>query len=304
MTTSAVALTVTADRSGQRLDAALHGMAPDLSRAAARELCAIGAIAIDGVRCQGPQVRVHTGEVLTWNQSTVELARALGMPVVHACDDVLVLHKPPGLAVHGGPLVTDSVAARLPAAFPEGGSGLAHRLDRGASGLLLVGRHAEALHSLAQAMEQGGIDRTYFAVVTGTPQRAFTVDLPLRVLDEPRGNRPKVIVDQEAGQPARSDVVLRDQRPDCALVQVTLHTGRTHQVRVHLQAAGHPLLGDPRYGDPRANEQARSTHGVQRVLLHATALAFTHPASGARLSFTAVHEPDFARLFPSLRQTG
>jgi 23S rRNA pseudouridine955/2504/2580 synthase len=154
-------------------------------------------------------------------------------------------------------------------------------------------------------MEQGAIERRYLAVVAGMPEQdRFTVDLPLRVLDEPHGNRPKVIVDRAQGLPAQSHVTVLDRRPDCSLVAVTLATGRTHQVRVHLQAVGHPLLGDPRYGDPQANERARSTHGVQRVLLHSAWLAFPHPATGARIGLEAPHEPDFARVFRSLRRHG
>lgn len=286
-------LSVPAALDGARLDAALHELAPELSRRTARALAASGAVRVGGVRAAAAD-RVRAGAVIAYEPAVVETSVALGLGVVHADADVLVLHKPPGLAVHGGPLVKDSVALRLAKAFP--GAGLAHRLDRGASGLLLVGRNADSLRALAAAMETGAIERRYLALVVGAFEGDRAIDVKLRVTDEPRGDRPKVVPDPIGGQPARTLVRARERLRDATLVEAVLETGRTHQVRAHLASIGHPILGDPRYGDPAANAAARATHGVARPLLHASFLWMVHPRTGARLELASALEPDFARV--------
>lgn len=294
-------LPVPAEAAGGRLDALLHGQPlPDgstLSRHAARELCSLGAVAIDDV-VAGPTSRLREGAVVAFAPAHVALSLQLRLAVVHDADGALVLHKPPGLAVHAGPLVDRSVADSLARCLP--GAGLAQRLDREASGLLLVGRSPEALRSLGAAMESGAIDREYLAAVHGEPTfDSRTIDLPLKVTDEPRGDRPKTIVDPQ-GQRSVSHATVVARRKGAALVRVRLETGRTHQIRAHLAAIGHPLLGDPRYGDPQANERARATFGVHRTMLHGARLAFPAPASGTPVTVLAWHEPDFLRLFPAL----
>ncbi|MCC6785468.1 MAG: RluA family pseudouridine synthase [Planctomycetes bacterium] len=287
---------------GLRLDGAVHRLAPELSRMTAKRACELGAVAVDGARAAGTD-RVRAGMRVQWDDATLPSSLALGLPVVFADRDVLVLHKPAGLAVHGGPLVDDSVARRLAEVFPGTGAGLVHRLDREASGLLIIGRHKEALRALAAAMERAAISRRYLAGVAGLPaQDEFQVELPLRIVDEPQGDRPKALVDPENGQPARSAVRVLERGRSASLVMVTLEaSGRTHQIRAHLAASGHPLLGDPRYGDAAANEAARATYGVRRLLLHAAELRFPAPDDGRLIEVTAMHEPDFVRLFRSLR---
>ncbi len=293
---------VAPEHDGWRLDALLQGREcaelGALSQKKSKQLCALGAVAVDGVLTDGT-ARVRAGSEVAFADEHAALTLDLGIAVAFADDDVVVLQKPPGLAVHAGPLVEHSVADALARELP--GAGLAQRIDRDASGLLLVGRTPTALAALGTAMERGAIAREYLAIVAGSfASDTRTIDLPLRITDEPRGDRPKAIVDP-TGQRAVSHVTVVERRNTATLVRVRLETGRTHQIRAHLAAVGHPLLGDERYGDRNANDQARATFGTKRTLLHGARLVFPQPTSGAQVEVTAWHEPDFVRLFPHLR---
>jgi len=294
-----LSVTVAPEQADDRLDALLHAHA-GLSRQRARDLCALAMIVVNGVVADAT-LRPRAGDVVTFAPELADLALQLGIAVAFANDRAIVLHKPPGLAVHAGPLVDRSVADELSRELP--GSGLAQRIDREASGLVLVGRDTTSLAALGTAMERGEVEREYLAIVHGVVgDERRTIDLPLLVTDEPRGDRPKTIVDRAKGQRSVSHVHVVDRRKDSTLVRVRLETGRTHQIRAHLAAIGHPLLGDPRYGDRAANDKARATFGVTRTMLHGARLAFPDPATGEPIEVTAAHEPDFARVFASLRR--
>ncbi|MCC5795575.1 MAG: RluA family pseudouridine synthase [Chromatiales bacterium] len=199
--------------------------------------------------------------------------------VCHEDEDLLVLDKPAGLAVHGGSGIRLGAIELLRKAIPHGGSlELVHRLDRETSGCLLVARRRSSLRRLHQQFRDGSIDKRYLALLTGGDfsSDSLVCAAPLRT-SERRGGERHVQVDPE-GKPARTEFQLLRRYPGAALADVRLLTGRTHQIRVHAAALGHPLAGDPRYG--RADDPIVHHAGLSRLFLHAASLSFEHPRDG------------------------
>ena len=211
-----------------------------------------------------------------------------GVSLIHADDALLVFDKPAGLlSVPGrGPENADCLSARAQALWPD--ALMVHRLDMGTSGLLVMARGLKAQRTLSHAFAQRQVHKRYVAVVAGTPQPPqpgadgwSEIDLPL-IVDWP--NRPKSKVDFTLGKPSRTRWRLHadpaNARIEATRLELEPVTGRSHQLRVHLQALGHPILGDELYADDSALAAA------PRLLLHACFLDLPHPASGERLLFT------------------
>jgi tRNA pseudouridine65 synthase len=188
---------------------------------------------------------------------------------------VVAIDKPSGLLVHNGwgrepvTAVSATRAATGRFVFPV------HRLDRGASGVLVFALSAAAARALHQAFEDGAVEKTYLALVRGHAPEAATVDHAI----PRREGGPRV--------PALTEVRRLACWERCSLVEARPRTGRLHQVRRHLKHLGHPIIGDSTYGDLRANRAVRDRYGVARLALHAAALAFPHPATGARIELRA-----------------
>lgn len=204
-----------------------------------------------------------------------------GLPLLHADDHLVVVNKPAGmLSVPGrGPERADCAATRVQAAFTD--ALIVHRLDMGTSGLLVFGRGPDAQRALSLAFAARRVDKRYVAVVAGWPDAGEgVVELPL-ICDWP--NRPRQMVDHERGKPSttRWQVLARQEAPRTARLALTPITGRSHQLRVHLQAIGHPIVGDELYAPP--DVQAMSP----RLLLHAERLTLPHPADGHALMLHA-----------------
>ncbi|MGN6527081.1 MAG: RluA family pseudouridine synthase [Burkholderiaceae bacterium] len=282
---------------GERLDKLLTTLAPEFSRAHLQGLIADGRVALDGRPATTASTRVKAGQ-----QVRVELVRPahelafrpepIPLAIVHEDDHVLVLDKPAGLVVHpaagnwsgtllNGLLAHDPAAAALPRA------GIVHRLDKDTSGLMVVGRSLEAVTGLVRDIAARAVSRRYLALAHGRlAQDEDTIEAPI-------GRDPRVRVRMAVvagGKPARTDVEQLACAGGIAALRCTLHTGRTHQIRVHLAHRGHPLVADAVYG-------GRPALGMARQALHAAQLAFRHPVTGETLAFESAPPADFAQAW-------
>lgn len=216
-------------------------------------------------------------------------------PVLYEDDVLLAIDKPAGVAVHGGSGVSSGVIEQLRQARPQARFlELVHRLDRETSGVLLLAKKRSALTHLQNQFRGRGVDKTYAALVLGTwPDKLKVIDVPLHKSVGPNGERVvrTTTRDDEAGQRSITLVQVVQRLGDYTLLDVTIKTGRTHQIRVHLASQGHPIAGDERYGDFAANKAlARAPQGqprLARMFLHARRLALTHPQTQAPLEFLA-----------------
>ncbi|HXM83642.1 MAG TPA: RluA family pseudouridine synthase [Burkholderiales bacterium] len=211
------------------------------------------------------------------------VAKPSQFPIIFEDAALLVLDKPSGIAVHGGSGVSYGVIESLRAARPQAKAlELAHRLDRDTSGLLIIAKKRAALVELHRMLREGEVEKVYVAVVKGCLKKtAFEIREPLHKYVSAKGER-RVSVG-EGGMQAVTRVKTLKSSNDYSLLEVGLLTGRTHQIRVHLAHAGHPILGDDKYGDFPLNH-AVAKLGVRRLLLHARRLGFAHPVTGEGIS--------------------
>ena len=209
-------------------------------------------------------------------------AKPRSFPIAFEDPALLVIDKPSGVAVHGGSGVSFGVIESLRAARPEAKMlELAHRLDRDTSGLLMLAKKRSALVELHRMLRDGEVEKVYVALVKGVPAKTqFDIRDPLHKHVTASGER-RVSV-KEDGLAAVTKVRVLANSDAFSLLEVRLMTGRTHQIRVHLAHAGHPILGDDKYGDFELN-RGLARQGVKRLMLHAKRLAFLHPATKSRL---------------------
>jgi 23S rRNA pseudouridine955/2504/2580 synthase len=236
-------------------------------------------------------------------------APAREFPVLLDDDAVLAIDKPAGVAVHGGSGVSFGVIEQLRQARPQARFlELVHRLDRETSGILLIAKKRSALTHLQAQFRERETGKTYLALGVGAWQaNKKVIDTPLHkylqqdgerrvrttTADDPDGMRSITLVKLRQRLPARPEAGL----PEFSLLEVTIKTGRTHQIRVHLASQGCPIAGDEKYGDFELNRRLQR-HGLKRMYLHAWRLQFTHPASSERIELLAPLPPDLACFFP------
>ncbi len=274
---------------GERVDRAVAFLT-GWPRNAVQQLLDDGSVLVDG-KPVAKSHRLRTGASIELLGEPADAApptadETIAVDVRYADDDVVVVAKPADLVVHPGAGNADGTLVNgLLARFPEIAAvgdpmrpGIVHRLDRDTSGLLVVARSPRAYESLVAQLAARSVDRRYIALVWGR------LSSPRGLIDAPVGRsaarRTRMAVRDE-GKPARTEYEVREtfDEPVCSLLDCKLETGRTHQIRVHLAAIGHPVVGDATYGGSR--DQLK----LARPFLHATSLAFDHPATGERVSF-------------------
>lgn len=288
---------------GERLDRVLESLLDGVSRSQAQKLVRRGDVLVAGKRIVRSNGRVDKGARIVVESE----APPPELRVLYTDDDLVVVVKPAGALTHAtGAGDRIAVAQRLAQMFDDlptdrGGlrPGVVHRLDRETSGLLVFARNSDALQRLQDQFRARSVTKLYLALVSGVPdQTEFTIELPIGPV---RGKADRQGVDPTSGKEARTSVRLVTGFSRHALLECRIHTGRRHQIRVHLAELGLPVLGDPLYGTKRARPLPPAVPAVPRLALHASALGFDHPSTGARMEFTEPLPSDLDALAEALR---
>jgi len=285
----------------ERLDVVVARRA-GLSRAAAARMVDEGRVTVDG-RQRPKSHRVQPGERVEVAEAEVETREAppASFEVVREDEHLLVIDKPAGVVVHPGAGHASGTLAQALGATARGGpdperAGIVHRLDRDTSGLMLVARSEDAHRALQRMIRNREVTREYLALVAGHPDaESGTIDAPLgrdrvrRTVVSTRSDRPRAAV---------THFRVLEAMARTSLLRVRLETGRTHQIRAHLAAIGHPVCGDLRYGGGACGERL----GLLRQFLHASALTFSHPFSGENLACESKPPVDLRRALDAARR--
>jgi 23S rRNA pseudouridine1911/1915/1917 synthase len=275
-----IELRVSEQAAGTRLDRFLA--APLGSRARAQSLIDAGRVRVDGALVPKRHL-VATGEAIEIDDTAPESGlvpdHEASFEVAYEDEHLLVVDKPAGVVVHPARGHSAGTLAQALAGRAAGGeepwrAGIVHRLDRDTSGLLVVAKNDVVHRALKSLLSQRRLRREYLALVDGhPPARSGTIDAPI---GRHRRDRKLMSIDSDQPREARTHFELERLEPTTALLRVVLETGRTHQIRVHLAAIGHPVCGDPQYG-------SRGRFGLTRQFLHAARLAFVHPVTGEEI---------------------
>lgn len=302
---------VDAASTGVRLDAFLTARQPTLSRSRIKALIESAHATVDGAPAK-PSARMRAGQrveiVVPPREPATVTPQDIPLDIVFEDDALLVINKPPGLTVHPGAgqpsgTMVNAIVSRLPQLLHLGGGlrpGIVHRLDKDTSGLLVVAKTDHALRDLQQQVASRTMRRVYLALVQGRlPHDEGTVDAPIG--RDPRHRTRMAVV--RGGRQASTRYRVIERMAAHTLVEASLVTGRTHQIRVHLAHLRHPVAGDPVYGG-RAAAGASSGLGLTRQALHAYRLRFRHPTIGAEMVFEAAPPADFTGAVARARAEG
>ena len=313
--------TVTPEFEGQRLDRFLVAVLAGHSRSQIQKLIADGQVQVAAADADSPRsnrlrevkanLAVSDGDRVTVTVPDVapseDAAEALPLPILYQDEDVAVLDKPAGMVVHPGAghasgTLVNALLHHIPDLSGIGGErrpGIVHRLDRGTSGVMVVAKSDAAHQELSRQFQDREVEKEYIALVWGVVQAGRRIDA---AIGRDPVQRQKMSARAKHARHAVTRITRARHLPGLTLCQVAIHTGRTHQIRVHLSAIGHPIVGDALYGGVhrRVAGDIRAVQRLERPFLHAARLVFTHPRDGRRMEFTTPLPADLLGVLDAL----
>ena len=307
---SCINLTLPINLAGLRLDAALAKLLPDYSRSRLSSWIKDGLVKVNDQIAQ-PKDKMIGGELLNIiiQQSEETLAfqpEAMNLDIIYEDDTVIVVNKPAGLVVHPAAgnwqgTLLNGLLAYCPQLATVPRAGIVHRLDKDTSGLMVVAKTLHAQNHLVKQLQERSVKRIYRAVANGIVPFDGKIDT---LIGRDPFNRVKMAVVKFGGKPAITHIKVLERYQAHSYIECSLETGRTHQIRVHMREANHPLAGDSVYGNPRhpcSDEVKSAVKQLMRQALHAYRLSFIHPTSGEMVSFEAPMPEDMYHLLSVLR---
>jgi 23S rRNA pseudouridine1911/1915/1917 synthase len=298
-------VSVPVESHASRIDRALAACVPEFSRSYLQQLIEAGAVSLNGLKITKVSAKVKAGDELAVElrptpQSQAFKPEVMALDIVYQDEYLLVINKPAGLVVHPAPgnwsgTLLNGLLAHDPQASFMPRAGIVHRLDKDTSGLMVVARQRQTMDQLVAMIAARTVSREYIALAHGAWKGAASRPVDVPIGRDPRNRLRMAVVDLEknAGKLASTRISLLDTTAQHCLVQCKLHTGRTHQIRVHMAFLERPLVSDALYGGALAG-------GLQRQALHAWRLAFEHPVTGASMAFKAAPPPDLQAAIASL----
>ncbi len=312
---SVIELLVPPECADRRLDHAVVALQSDLSRSQIQRLIKQGLTSVNGVTVTRVSAPVAVGERIVLRvpepKQTSLVAQALPFSVLYEDADIIVVDKPSGMVVHPAPghadgTLVNALLHHVTDLSGIGGQlrpGIVHRLDKGTSGVMVVAKHDRAHGSLALQFRNRTVEKQYLALVWGLCEAGRLIEV---AIGRDQTNRQRMSVRARRSRPASTRIVTAHAYQGVTLVRVAILTGRTHQIRVHLQAIGHPVVGDSIYGGVKRQLplHLKALASLDRPFLHAAQLAFFHPTDGRRVSFETTLPDDLVTILDSLRAPG
>jgi 23S rRNA pseudouridine1911/1915/1917 synthase len=305
-----IEFSVTPESDGQRLDRFLVGVLAEHSRSQIQKLITDGHVQVS-TREARPNLSVRAGDRIVVNlpdaaPSSIH-AEAVPLEILYQDSDLVVINKPPGMVVHPGAghasgTLVNALLHHITDLSGVGGEirpGIVHRLDRGTSGVMVVAKNDASHQELSRQFHDREVEKEYIALVWGVVQAGRRIDA---AIGRDPVHREKMSSRSKHAREAVTRITRAFHMPGLTLCQVAIHTGRTHQIRVHLSAIGHPVVGDALYGGVhrRVAGDIRAVQRLQRPFLHSARLAFNHPRDGRRMEFSANLPSDLLDVLEAL----